>query len=269
MSARRPRPRWVGAVLPPALLAAVVVGVWYFVSYAVLAPRRRFLLPPPQQVVTDGFGDSARMSEIGHATWATAQVALVGLGLSILLGVATAVVMSQARPLEASIYPWAVVLQTLPILAVVPLIGFWFSFGFNSRVIICVLVSIFPIITNTLFGLKSIDRGQRELFRLHRVGRLRTLYRLQAPAALPAMLAGLRISAGASVIGAIVGDFFFRQGNPGLGRLIDNYTSSLESPPLFAAIIVSSALSLVLFWAVGLVSRVTVAAWHETGGRRD
>ncbi len=266
MTTRRTR-SVVRTVVPPAALAAVVVGIWYLISYVVLAPRRRFLLPPPHEVVTQGFGDSARMSEIGHAVWATAQVSLVGLLISAAIGVTTAVVMSQARPLEASIYPWAVVLQTLPILAVVPLIGFWFSYGFNSRVIVCVLVSVFPVITNTLFGLKSVDAGQLELFRLHRVGRVRVLWHLQIPAALPAILTGLRISGGLSVIGAIVGDFFFRQGNPGLGRLIDNYTSSLESAPLFAAIIVSSALGLALFWTFGIVTRLTVAKWHESGGR--
>ena len=115
-------------------------------------------------------------------------------------------------------YPYAVVLQTIPILAIVPLIGFAFGFNFRSRVLVCVLIALFPIITNTLFGLLSVDHGQHDLFTLHGVGRWQRLWKLQFPAALPNIFTGLRISAGLSVIGAVVGDFFFVQGPPGHRR---------------------------------------------------
>ena len=124
-----------------------------------------------------------------------------------------AILMSQAKWVERSFYPYAVALQTVPILALTPLIGQFFDYNFRSRVIVCVIISLFPIIANTLFGLLSADQGHHDLFRLHGAGRWTRLWKLQFPGALPAIFTGLRISAGLSVIGAIVGDFFFRRGD--------------------------------------------------------
>jgi NitT/TauT family transport system permease protein len=172
--------------------------------------------------------------------------------------------MIQARWVEWSIYPWAVVLQTIPILAIVPLIGFWFQFGFNSRVLVCVLIALFPIVTNTLFGLKSTDQAHHDLFTLQRATRWQRLVQLQLPGALPAIMSGWRIAAGLSVIGAIVGDFFFRQGEPGIGRLIDDYRARLQSEQLFASVVLSSLLGLVVFWGFGLLGQLLVGSWHES-----
>jgi NitT/TauT family transport system permease protein len=256
--------RWATRALPPTVLLVVVVGAWYAVAYLALDPSRRFLLPPPDQVLQVGFLDPVNLGRILEGLRTTAAVALVGLAIAVVVGIATAVVMSQARWLERSIYPWAVVLQTIPILAVVPLIGFWFGFDFWSRVIVCVLIALFPIVTNTLFGLKAVDRGHRDLFTLHGASRLQRLLKLQVPGALPAVFAGLRISAGLSVIGAIVGDFFFRQGPAGVGRLIDQYTARLQSEQLFAAIALSSLLGLTVFWAFGLLGRLATRSWHDS-----
>ena len=237
-------------LIAPIVTLAAALGGWYLVSYRVLAPERRFLLPPPQDVLREGLLDRANLAEILAGLWTTAQVALVGLGLSIVLGVALGIVMSQARWVEHALYPYAVVLQTIPILAVVPLLGFWFGFDDTSRVIVCVLVSLFPVITNTLFGLTSVDRGHHELFTLSGASRGQRLWRLQLPAALPAILAGCKISAGLAVIGAIIADFFFRQGDPGIGRLIDVYRQRLATEQLLSALLLSSLLGLLLFWLV-------------------
>lgn len=265
---RRPRllsPKQLAArVLPPVAVAAVFVGIWLFITYGVLAPRRRFLMPPPQDVLFDGILDGTVRGDILHALWSSAQVAFVGLAVSMLLGTVFAILMSQARWVERSFYPWAVVLQTVPILALVPLIGFWFEFGFRSRVLVCVIIALFPIITNTLFGLKSAERSHQDLLRLYGASRWQRLVHLQLPGALPAIFTGWRISAGLSVVGAIVGDFFFRQGTPGIGRLIDGYTQSLKSAELFAAIFFSSLLGLGVFWTFGLLSRFVVGSWHES-----
>ncbi|MCK9923975.1 ABC transporter permease [Frankia sp. AgPm24] len=247
---------------PPLVVLAVVIGIWYAVTYLALAPRRRFLLPPPHEVVTDGFGDWTTFHETLVALGATAKVALVGLAIAAVLGMVFAVLMSQAGWIERSFYPWAVALQTIPILAIVPLIGFWLGYGFWSRTVVCVLVALFPIITNTLFGLQSTDAGQHDLFTLRQAGRGARLVYLEVPSALPAVFTGLRISAGLSVIGAIVGDFFFRQGQRGLGSLIDDYTQRLQSAPLFAAIMVSALFGLALFWLFGLAARLAIGSWH-------
>jgi NitT/TauT family transport system permease protein len=242
---------------------ALVLAVWYAVSYLVLSPERRFLLPPPHQVLLVGFLDPANLVELLGGLWLTTQVAALGLAIAAAGGVGLAILMGQARWLERSLYPYAVVLQTVPILAMVPLIGFWFGFGLGSRVLVCALIALFPIVANTLFGLRSVPRGLRDLFALHRAGRLSRLLRLELPAALPAILTGMRISAGLSVTGAIVGDFFFRQGQPGLGILIDLYRARLASEQLFAAVILGSLLGLAAFWLFGFLARLAVGAWHE------
>jgi NitT/TauT family transport system permease protein len=259
----------IGVVVPPLVVAALVLGVWYLATYVVLDEQRRFLLPPPHAIVTDSFSDPSTRNEILEATLSTAKVALVGLAIASVIGIAVAVAMSQARWVERSLFPWAVVLQTVPILALVPLIGFWWGFDFRSRVLVCVLISLFPMITSTLFGLRSAPPGLHDLFSLRHASRWTRLKKLQFPAALPAIFVGLQTSAGLSVIGAIVGDFFFRQGDPGIGRLIDNYRAELASANLFAAITASSLLGIAAFWLVGLIGERVVGRWHETGRRRQ
>jgi NitT/TauT family transport system permease protein len=254
----------VAQVIAPLIVFVLVICIWLFISYVLLEPRRRFLMPPPQQVIVVGLFNPANSGEIMAALWSTTQVALVGLATSIAVGTLIAVAMIQARWIEWSIYPWAVVLQTIPILAIVPLIGFWFQFGFSSRVLVCVLISIFPIITNTLFGLKSTDQSHHDLFTLQHATRLQRLMKLQLPGALPAIVSGWRIAAGLSVVGAIVGDFFFRQGDPGIGRLIDDYRARLQSEQLFAAVALSSLLGLIVFWGFGLLGQLLVGSWHES-----
>jgi NitT/TauT family transport system permease protein len=265
------RPKWrttLGIVLPPMAVAAVFVGGWYIVTYLVLDKGRRFLLPAPHQVFVEGVIRSGTRGEILEALWNTTKVASVGLLLATVLGMGLAIAMHQARWVERSFYPWAVVLQTVPILAIVPVIGFWWGFDFRSRAIVCVMISIFPIITNTLFGLQSVPQDLINVFRMQRVGRITRLRKLDLPAAMPAVFTGLRISAGLSVIGAIVGDLFFRQGDPGIGRLIDTYRAKLYSEALFASIGYSCLLGIAAFWIVGFAAHRVVGHWHDSGTRR-
>jgi NitT/TauT family transport system permease protein len=261
--------RGAAQIVAPLIVFAVVIGVWLFISYVLLEPRRRFLMPPPQEVVRIGLFDARNLNEILGGLWSTTQVAIVGLLVSIAIGTIIPVAMIQARWIEWSIYPWAVVLQTIPILAIVPLIGFWFQFGFSSRVLVCVLISLFPIVTNTLFGLKSTAQAHHDLFTLQHANRMQRLLKLQLPGALPAILSGWRIAAGLSVVGAIVGDFFFRQGEPGIGRLIDDYRARLQSEQLFASVALSSLLGLIVFWGFGLLGQMLVGAWHESHGAAE
>ncbi|MGH3748468.1 MAG: ABC transporter permease [Micromonosporaceae bacterium] len=260
-------PARLAVAVPPAIVLILAICAWYGVSYLLLSPQRQFLLPPPHAVVQVGFLTWGNLAELLTALALSAQVALVGLCAAAAIGVATAITMSQARWLERSIYPYAVVLQTIPILALVPLFGFWFGFGFGSRVLVCVLIALFPITANTLFGLQSADQSHHDLFDLHRASRLTRLLKLQLPAALPAIFTGLRISAGMSVIGAIVGDFFFKQGQPGIGILIDLYRQRLQSEQLFAAVILSSLFGLAVFWLFGLLAH-RVNDWHESANQR-
>lgn len=249
------------SVLLPLAVLVVILGIWYLVSYVALDESRRFLMPPPHQVVTEGlFGPNA--SEMWQALWQTTKIAMTGLLIAAVIGIVWAIVMAQSKRAETALFPYAVFLQCIPVLALVPLIGFWFGFGFSARVFVCVLIALFPMVSNTLFGLQSVDPGMRDLFALHRPSRLTVLRKLELPAAMPSIFVGLRTSGGLAVVGAIVGDFFFKQGTPGIGVLLDNYRSRLQSPDLFAAIILASLLGVVVFLVFGLIGNRVVGRWY-------
>lgn len=272
--AERPRLRGragMGKVGPPLIVFVLFLAVWTLSSYLLFTPDRRFLLPPPNDVVNVAFLNGDNLAEMLAGLWLTAKVAMLGLGIAIGIGLAAAVLMSQAAWLERSLIPYAIVLQTVPILALVPLLGFWFGDGFFCRVVVCVIIALFPVINNTLFGLLSADRGMHDLFSLHGGSRWTRLLKLQVPAALPTIFSGLRIAAGLSVIGAVVGDFFFRQGDPGIGSLLSLYQSRLQSEQLFGAIILSCSLGIIAYFAFGLLSTLTVGSWYKPAraGRGD
>lgn len=261
-----PPPRWrqvAAVVLPPFVLGIGIIGLWYAISYGLLEDRRRFLLRPPHQVVEKGFLEWATFSEILSGLWSSTRVALIGLSIAIVLGMLLAIVMSQTKLAERAIFPYMVTLQAIPILAIVPLISFWFGTGQTSRVVVCVIIALFPIIVNTLFGLQSAERGAHDLFTLHHASRVTRLRKLMFPAALPAIFAGLRISAGLAVIGAVVGDFFFGRGDVGIGQLLRRYANRLEGEELLAAVIMTSALGVVVFWTFGWLQNLIIGKWHD------
>jgi len=251
-------------ILPPIVLGSGFVGIWYLLSYGLLEPRRRFLLRPPHQVVEVGFLDWDNFSDILESLWSSTKVAMIGLAIAICIGLILAIMMSQAKIVERAIFPFMVTLQSIPILAIVPLIAFWFGTGQRSRVVVCVIISLFPIIVNTLFGLQSADRGLHDLLTLHHADRVTRMRKLMFPNALPAVFAGLRISAGLSVIGAIVGDFFFGRGDAGIGQLLRRYANQLAGEELLAAVIMSSALGVTVFLSFGWLQQRAIGRWHET-----
>jgi NitT/TauT family transport system permease protein len=247
----------------PLVVFGLIIGAWYAVSELALNQQQRFMLPPPHQVLQVGFLDWQNFTSMMSALRLTAEVTFTGLGISVVLGVGAAVLMSQATWIEYSLYPWAVVLQTIPILALTPLLSFFFGFSLTSRIIVAVVIAFFPIVSNTLFGLQSADRGMHDLFTLHRAGRWTRLWKLQFPAALPAMFAGFRVSAGLAVIGAIVGEFFFKQGQPGLGTNLSVFASLLEGERLWATVLTASLLGVVVFVFFGWLSRRVVGRWYQ------
>ena len=253
-------------MLPPLVTFGLFLLAWASYRTFALDRFKRRILPMPWTVIAHGFtekGTPKNPRELLNGLWVSARVALFGLFLAIIIGVALAVVMSTRKWIENSIYPYAVALQTIPIISIAPVIRLVLGAGLGARTLVCVIISIFPIIINTLFGLKSADAGQHDLFSLHNAGPLTRLLKLQFPAALPSMFEGFRISAGLSVIGAIVGEFFFQQGERGLGNLINLYSGQAWYPQLFADIILCSLLGLAVFWSFTALRRAAIGKWYQ------
>lgn len=256
-----------GAVLYPLLSLGFGLVLWSAVSYLVLEPNRRFLLPPPVDVFRNSLLDWTRLKPMLDALAVTAEVTLIGFAVAAVVGVGTGVLMCQAKWLEKIIYPYAVVIQVIPILAIVPLIGLWMGYGMAARTLVCMLIAVFPIITNTHFGIRSVDRGVHELFTVSGASRWDRMVKLELRAALPAIMTGMRTGAGLVVVGAIIGDMFFAKGQPGIGTLLDVYRARLQSEDLVAAIVLASVFGVLVFAVMGAISRVAVGRWHESGSQ--
>ncbi|MEQ8437557.1 MAG: ABC transporter permease [Ilumatobacter fluminis] len=254
-------------VAGPLIGLAVFVGIWYFMHYWVLEnvfDKPSFLITEPHRVIKDSFFDSVPREQMLTGLGWTTMIALIGLGISIVLGMTIAVLMAQSTLLEGAFWPYLIAAQAVPILAIVPILGSIFGFGYGSRVLVCVIISIFPIVSNTLFGLLSAEKGMHDLFTLHHASRTTRLFKLQFPAALPAIFAGFRIAAGLSVIGAVVGELFFRRGSKGIGILMDQYRSRNLYPLTYGALILSSLLGIAVFVFFGWLSKIAIGKWHET-----
>lgn len=260
--------RVLALILPPLATFGVVIGVWYFVSLSVLEQDKKFLLPPPHDVLNKGFLDAKIRGDILASLWVTAKVAIIGLAVAFLISSLLAIVMSQAKWVERSLYPWVILLQTVPILAIVPVIGFWFGFGSFARVVVVVIIAMFPLIINPLQGLHNADPGLHDLFTLAKADRLTRLLKLQIPSAMPDMFVGLQSAAGLAVVGATVGDYFFGRGQIGLGMLLSRYSSRLQSAQMLATVFVACLLGLAAFVIFGFLGRRAVGSWSTAWGAR-
>ena len=261
--------RALGITLPPVVVLGGLVAGWYYVTYGVLTETRRFLLRPVHKVIEVGFLDGGNRSDALEALWSSTRVAFIGLVIAICIGFSLAILMSQAKFFERAIFPYVVVIQAMPILAIVPLIVFWFGTGQKARVIVCVIISLFPLVANTLHGLQSAEQGMHDLFTLHHANRSVRLRKLMFPAALPFVFTGLRISAGLAVIGAIVGDFFFARGDIGIGQLLRRHANQLNGEELLACVILSSGRGVTVFLLFGVIRDRAVGRWHETTSGRS
>jgi NitT/TauT family transport system permease protein len=254
----------------PAVVFGFFIAVWYLLANVILPQQKRFLLPSPHRVLTEGFfvwhsGTRRGLYPILMSLWDSAKISLIGLLLTIIIGMSLAIFMSSRRWFERATWPYLVAIQSAPILALTPLIRALIDGSTKQRLLVVVLIAIFPIVSNTLFGLLSADKSQHELFTLHNTSRWTRLTKLQIPSALPNIFVGLRISAGLAVIGAVVGDFYFREGGVvGIGAQIDVYRARLWGPELITAIILASLLGLVVFLIFGWIAKKVIGKWHIT-----
>ncbi len=262
-------------LIPPLITFCIFIAVWYLYSWSRFdnAVQRRNALPYPHTVITDGFlplwDDANGFRPILGYMWPTVKVTLIGLGISIVLGVSIAIIMNLSRGMERALFPYAVILQTVPILAITPLLTQLFGDEIAVRLVVVVLIAIFPVITNTLFGLQSTDRLHHDLFTLNHVSRWTRLRKLELPSALPATMAGIRIASGGAVIGAIVADFFFNQGEKGIGYYIRNRQQrAANRPEMFAGTITASMFGVLMFLVVGAITARAIRSWHESAQKQ-
>jgi NitT/TauT family transport system permease protein len=252
----------------PIVLAVLgIAAIWYLLSYVVLPPSQRFLLPPPHQAFGVALSNPNIAVPMFEALWRSILVAIIGLAIATVVGIGWATLMAQWSWAEKILYPYAVILQTIPILALVPLIGIWMGYSFAARVAVCVLIAVFPMISNTFFGLQSASQAAHDLMTLNKATRLQRLVKLEFPAAVPAIFTGLRTAAGLAVIGAIVGDFFFQQGAPGIGSLLRVYTQRLSMEPLLTAVALTALFGVVFFTAFAALDRAVVGRWYGRTAR--
>jgi NitT/TauT family transport system permease protein len=254
----------IRVVLPPVIGFLLLLGAyWYF--HDRLAPNRKFLMPWFGDLWSEGLADGETNSELWDALKLTARVSFQGLAISILFGSVLGILMFRLRWLERMSYPFLVALQAIPVLAIAPLLQVGFGYGLWPKTLVCVIISFFPIPTTLLLGLRSVDKGQMDLFRMQDVSWTTSLRKLALPSAMPSLFAGLRIAAGLSVIGAIVGELQFQGGADGLGAKLVEYRKEVHYEQMYAGLIWSSLLSIAVFVFFTWLGNRLFSHWHESG----
>ena len=257
-----PLARIAGALVPPVLHGLLLIGLYAW------TPRAASRVPPvPDAERRGGSGGSASASRRSGPSWrsgalVTLSIAATGLCVSIPIGIGLGVLMFRLSVMERAVFPYLVALQSIPILAIIPLIQSALGFGFLPKVLIVAMFTFFSIPTTLLLGLKSLDRGVIDLFRLQNASWPVMLRKAGFPSAAPTLFAGLRISAGLAVIGAIVSELFFLSGPGGLGQMLINAKIDFKYEEMYAALIVSSALSIGVYLFFNLLGNMLFAKWH-------
>jgi NitT/TauT family transport system permease protein len=251
--------RYLRLVLPVAVFALGVL-LWDLVVRINSIPV--YILPGPWPVATTLVADWTILSS---SLWVTLATTFEGLTLAVIGGVGLAFLFNQSRLLEYSLYPYAVILQVTPIVAIAPLLLIYLPQ--QAAVLACAwIVAFFPVLANTTLGLNSVDRNLADLFRLYGASRTQTLWYLKLPAALPAMLSGLRIAGGLALIGAVVAEIAAGSAGSGSGLAYRIAESGyrLNIPRMFAALLLLSIAGVVIFFALSLLSHFLLRRWHES-----
>lgn len=248
-------------VAPPMVALLAGIALWQGCVTAFDVPK--YLLPSPVQVakaIADEPGKLVR------ASLRTGLAAVAALGVSVVVGLGVGFLFSQSVWIRRSFYPYAIFLQTVPIIAIAPLIVLWFGYGFGSVVAVAVVISLFPMITSATTGLTSLDPLLVDLFTMHRASRCQFLWKLRLPSAVPYLLPGAKTSSGLAVIGAIVGEFFTGYGvsDYGLGFLIRVTADQSRTDDLFAAVLASTVLGVLIFGSISSVGAIVFQRWYDS-----
>lgn len=260
-----PATRWMARLLPPLLLGLLLAALYAY-GRAGLEEYRRFLMPSPGEIWEGAFASAVVRAELLRAAGVTAQIALTGLAISIPGGMLLGVMMYRSFWIERAVSPYLVILQSIPVLAIIPLIQSLLGFGFLPKVLIVALFTFFAIPTTLLLGLKSLDKGIHELFRLEGASWRTTLVKAGIPSALPSLFAGIRISASLAVIGAIVSELFFVSGDGGLGQMLVNSKIDFLYEQMYAALVASAVMSISVYLFFGWLGDKLFSHWHDSAG---
>jgi NitT/TauT family transport system permease protein len=252
-------------IIAPIIVGILFLVVWELIVYFNQIPD--YLLPSPHRIIAALIMEWVRLIP---ALAITAQIAIVSLIVAVVSGVTIAILMAQRKWIERSLFPYAVILQTMPIAAIAPLIIVLLKNNTFAALVVCAwLAAVFPIIASTTFGLSSCDRTLSRVFQLYGASPWQTLVYLRWPSALPYFLAGLRISGGLALIGAVVAEFVAGTGGRDSGIayqiLISSY--NLEIPKMFAALLLTTGLGIMIFTMISIVSTLAIGHWHESSDR--
>jgi NitT/TauT family transport system permease protein len=252
--------KWMRAYFPALLFGAALITLWEFlvVRYAIPA----YVLPAPHLILQAA---QTQAAELRAAAWITIQITAQALFWAVSLGLGLAILFTRARLVERILYPYVVILQVTPVVAIAPLVLIWVGFDNVNRalVIIAWIVAFFPVLTNAVAGLRAVDPNLRDLFKLYNANPLQTLIRLELPSALPQILTGVKISGGLALIGAIVAEFVAGSGNStGLAWRIIETGNRLDIAGLFASLLLLSAIGIGLFYLLSLTEWLCLKNWH-------
>ncbi len=251
----------VSDIAAPLAVGVAVLLLWQVLITVLDVPV--YLVPSPLRVAQALVEDRELLAA---SLWVTLKVTLAAFALAVLLGTAAAFLFVQSRWIERALFPYAVLLQVTPIVAIAPLIIIWVKDMQAALVLCATIVAIFPVISNTTLGLRSVDPGLADLFRLHHATRWQTLVRLRIPGALPYFFGGLRIASGLALIGAVVAEFVAGTGCNGAGLAYQILIAGfqLNVPRLFAALFLIAVAGVALFLVMAGLSRLALRGWHES-----
>ena len=251
----------------PTLVALAVLGAWEWTVWALEVSK--FVLPAPSEILTAAIGEWRSLAE---SAWVTVRITVQAFVLALVIGVALAIVFAQSRMIERALFPYAVTLQVTPIVAIAPLILIWVGLDNAERavLILATIVAFFPILANTTLGLRSADRQLHELFDLYGASRWQRLVRLQLPAALPYLLAGMKIAGGLALIGTVVAEFAAGSGtSTGLAWRIVEAGNRLQIAKVFAALALLSLIGIAIFGTLTAFERFFLQKWHESASNKE
>ena len=248
-------------ILPP--LIVFIASMLIVEAYVRMFHVRSFLIPAPSAVLRV---ITTQYTDLLNSLWTTAKAALIGFAASAAAGILIALLLSTSRLVQRAFYPYTVFFQTVPVIAIAPLLVIWFGPGLQSVATCAFIVSVFPVIANTLAGLLATDPSLRDMFKLYGAGKFATLWKLKLPSALPNIVTGLRIAAGLAVIGTIVGEFVagLLDENPGLGIMVVEAKKLGRTDVVFAAVLTASLLGLIMLSAINILGWFLLRRWHAS-----